>query len=73
MRAPRVVSTTQKLEDSGPDKDTFVETLQTELENMLKRSDLEPKDRNALFSNAIKFLAVRNKLGGDDGGFWGDE
>jgi hypothetical protein len=70
---PRIKPVEVEEEREKPADDSFVMTLQNELEDMMKRRDLEPKDRNALFANAIKFLAVRNKVGGGENeGWWGD-
>jgi hypothetical protein len=58
--------------DKKPEVDPFIVKLEQALTDMLNEP-LEPKDRNALFANAIKFLAIKLKMGGDDGGdFFGD-
>jgi hypothetical protein len=48
----------------------FTSLVRREIEALLKMS-LEPREKNATIANAIKFLVVQNKLGGDDDGFWG--
>jgi hypothetical protein len=53
-------------------QDEFAWLVQKELEALLKMA-LEPKEKNAVIANAIRFLGVRNKLGGDDDGFWGND
>lgn len=48
--------------------DPFIAKLEKSMTWMLDQP-LEPKDRNALFANAIKFLAIKYKIEGtDDGG-----
>ena len=54
------------------DDDPFMAKVERSMSWMLDQS-LDFKDRNALFANAIKFLAIKHKLGGEDGGdFFGD-
>jgi hypothetical protein len=36
------------------------------------RKGWDPKDMNALFANCIKFIAVKNKLKGEEGSFFDD-
>jgi hypothetical protein len=50
----------------------FTSLVRREIESLLKMS-LEPREKNATIANAIKFLVVQNKLGGDDDGFWGSD
>lgn len=70
MPRPREASTTQRLEDDGPEADPFMKEVQAAISTSLKFP--EPKDLNAAIGNAIKFLAIRAKLtGGDDEEFWG--
>jgi hypothetical protein len=58
--------------ESEAEEDSFIKLVQSQIEALLKM-DLEPKEKNAIIMNAIRFLGVRNKLsGGDDDGFWGN-
>lgn len=56
-------------EESTDDK--FIALVQEAMEDSLKLN-MEPKDRNALFANCIKFIAVKNKLKGEEGSFFDD-
>ena len=57
---------------SEVEEDPFIKLVQSEIEALLKMP-LEPKEKNAIIMNAIRFLGVRNKVsGGDDDGFWGN-
>lgn len=70
MTPRKVVSITEKSEDSGPEEDPFVAEVRQAISRSLQFP--EPKDLNAAIGNAIKFLAIRAKLsGGDDEEFWG--
>ena len=53
-------------------EDTFIALLQRSMESALGK-EMEPKDMNALFANCIKFIAVKNKLKGDDGSYWDND
>lgn len=61
-------------EEDEKKEDAFISKLQAAMEKLLD-SGLEPKDMNALFANAIKFLAVKHKIEGqaDGGSFFGDD
>lgn len=62
-----------KKEPDPPKVDPFIEKIQAAMEEMLG-ANLEPKDMNALFANAVKFLMVKHKIGeATDGGSWFDE
>lgn len=67
----------KKSAETPQEIDSFVETIQKSIEDMLKwdKDDLPAKERNALIANAIKFLAIKLKVeGSDDGGsFFGGE
>jgi hypothetical protein len=58
--------------EEQPKEDPFIEKIQKAIEEMLAAS-LEPKDMNALLANAIKFLLVKHRIGGDEGGSFFDE
>jgi len=61
-----------KKKTEEPDNDdNFIGLVKQQIEELLRMS-LEPKEKNAVIANAIRFLAVRNKAGGDDGSWWGD-
>jgi len=61
----------KKKTDEPDNDDKFAGLVKEEIEKLL-RTPLEPKEKNAVIANAIRFLAVRNKAGGDDGSWWGD-
>jgi len=51
----------------------FTSLVRREIETLLKMA-LEPKEKNAVIANAIKFIVVQNRItGGDDDGFWGSD
>ena len=61
------------------DEDPFVRLVQNEIEAMLRRP-LDPdqkdavKEKNITVANAIKFIAIRDKMSGaDDDGFFGSD
>ncbi len=57
-------------------EDRFITKLQASLEFDLEDSaSIDIKERNALYDNCIKFLAVLTKFGGDDddGSYWGKD
>jgi hypothetical protein len=57
-------------------EDQFITKLQARLEADLDGcGSLDFKERNALYANAIKFLAVLTKFSGgdDDGSWWGKD
>ena len=60
----------------GPKEDPFMVLLEKALTAELERcveGTLEPKERNGVFANAIKFILVKGKTSdGDDGSFFGD-
>lgn len=62
----------KKPEEAEDEADKFVSLVQQEIEKLL-REPLEPKEKNAVIANAIRFLAVRNRSGGDDGSWWGGD
>jgi hypothetical protein len=69
-----IMARTTKKEEPEPEveEDSFIKLVQSEIEALL-RMPLEPKEKNAIIMNAIRFLGVRNKVsGGDDDGFWGN-
>lgn len=53
-------------------EDAFIDLVRTEMENALKEAGWENKERNVLFANCIKFIAVTNKLRGEEGSFFDD-
>jgi len=66
------VAQEQKPEEPSRE-DRFILILQEALERDLKMSgSLDTKERNALYANCVKFLAVLTKFGGndDDGSFF---
>lgn len=60
------------------EEDHFIKLVQDSIEDLLKlpfdRLEKDAvKERNISIANAIRFLAVRNKVsGGDDDGFFGN-
>ncbi len=57
-------------------EDRFITKLQASLEFDLGDSNsIDIKERNILYANCIKFLAVLTKFGGDedDGSYWGKD
>ena len=60
----------QQEEESTDDQ--FIKLVQEAMEATLKKTGMEPKDKNALFANCIKFIAVKNKLKGEEGDFFND-
>lgn len=51
----------------------FTSLVRREIETLLKLP-LEPKEKNAVIANAIKFIVVQNRIeGGDGDGFWGND
>jgi len=64
--------TSKATETEQEPEDAFIKLVQSEIEALLKMT-LEPKEKNAIITNAIRFLGVRNKVSGnDDDGFWGN-
>jgi hypothetical protein len=53
-------------------EDVFVNLVRSQMELALNQSNWENKDRNVLFANCIKFIAVTNKLRGEEGSFFDD-
>jgi len=72
MPRPRVVSTTPESEANGPDKDgVFIDLVREAMKTDLGSfTTWEPKDKNAFYANCIKFIAVTNKLRGEEGSFF---
>lgn len=61
---------TQQTEEKE-EEDSFISLLQSTMEASLKLSSMDDKDRNSLFANCIKFIAVKHKLkSGDDGDYF---
>ncbi len=56
------------------ESDPFIDKLEKSMSWMLDQP-LDFKDRNALFANAIKFLAIKYKIEGtsDGGSFFGSD
>lgn len=65
-RGPRAVAEPEESAD-----DVFIQLLREAMKRSLN-SMTEPKDQNALFANCIKFIAVTNKLKGEEGSFFDD-
>jgi hypothetical protein len=53
-------------------EDAFVTLVREQMQKALTESGWENKERNVLFANCIKFIAVTMKLKGDDGSFFDD-
>ena len=71
MPRPKVVTSTPKSEDDTAEDD-FIDLVQRQLKGLLEK-DLDFKEKNAVITNAIRFIQVRNRLRGDDeGNFFGD-
>jgi hypothetical protein len=53
--------------------DKFTNLVQEQIELLLKMP-LDPKEKNAVIANAIKFIVVKNRTSGaDDDGFFGSD
>lgn len=60
-------------EETADDK--FIALVRAAMENELQEDNMakmEAKERNVLFGNCIKFIAVIRRRGDDDGGSWFD-
>lgn len=56
--------------EKSPD-DAFIELVRSSMEEALRGAG-ELKEKNALFANCIKFIAVTQKLKGEEGSFFDD-
>lgn len=71
MPRPKVVTSTPKSADATAEDTSFIDLVEAELKTLLLMT-LEPKEKNAIITNAIRFIAAKNRLrDDDDGNFFG--
>ena len=72
MPRPKAVTSTAKSAADTAEDTSFVDTVEAELMALLAMP-LEPKEKNAIITNAIRFIATKNRLrDDDDGSFFGN-